>query len=90
MVYVNMIFQVQDFNKWKTAFDSNTEARKKGGLIGGTRVLQDVFDPKKIVIFAEWENKEKAKEFFSSDALKQRMKDAGVIGVPTVHILNEK
>ena len=90
MVFVNMILQVQDYVKWRAAFDSNIAARKKGGLIGKTKVLQEVSDPKKVVIFAEWESKEKAKEFFSSDALKQRMKDACVIGAPTVHILNEK
>jgi len=80
--------KVEDFEKWKSVFEENSNFRKEAGA-QSHRVFQDAQDPNKLTIMFEWESVEKAKEFFRSEEVKQKMKEAGVIEDPQIHFINE-
>ena len=88
MTYVLVIHKVEDYNKWKSAYDENGAMRKTYGSKGAF-VFHNSNDPNHIVVMTEWKNMEKAKEFAESEELKIAMQKAGVIGQPAVYYLEE-
>jgi heme-degrading monooxygenase HmoA len=88
MTYLLVIHKVEDYEKWKSAYDEYDAMRKTYGSKGAF-VFHNSKDPNHIVIMIEWENMEKAKEFAESEDLKISMQKAGVIGQPAVYYLEE-
>ncbi len=80
--------KVKDFAAWKLAFDEHAAVRKTAGL-SKAHVLQAVDDPNAVTVLLDFTDAAKAKAFGTSDELKARMKSAGVIGKPEIHILNK-
>jgi quinol monooxygenase YgiN len=80
---VMIIHKVKDYAAWKTAFDSHLQARKDAGMIGHV-LMRGAADPNLVVIWAPASDIEKAKAFFASKDLKDKMKQAGVQGKPDV------
>lgn len=88
MVKTVMYHKVQDFDKWKAAFDAFIEVRKKGGEIDfSVGTLQS--EPNTACVINTWESLEKFEAFFGAEELKAAMGAAGVLEAPTVIILNE-
>lgn len=75
--------EVEDFAKWKTAFDAHEAARKEGGAVGHS-VSQDPENPNLVYVWLPGNDDTKLKEFGASDGLKTAMKEAGVKGEPKV------
>jgi quinol monooxygenase YgiN len=87
---VNILIQekVKDFVEWKKVFDSAAGFRSSHG--GGTyQVFRDASDPNTITIINKWNSLENAQKFAHSPELKVIMENAGVMGAPTVHFLDE-
>jgi heme-degrading monooxygenase HmoA len=80
--------KVEDYNKWKPFFDEHSSFRTQNGSKGES-VFRSKNNPNEIFILFEWDNIENAQKFVQSDSLKEVMKDAGVIGMPEVHFLEE-
>jgi hypothetical protein len=80
--------KVRDFGKWKPFFDRHESARKTGGSKSAL-VFQNVEDPTDVFILFEWDSVENAKKFGMYEDLKKTMEQAGVIGIPHMHILKE-
>ena len=55
----------------------------------GGKVFRSVDDPNDIFILLEIDNIENGKKFVSSDATKEAMKNAGVVGMPAIHFIEE-
>ena len=79
---------VEDYGKWKTSFDEHSSFRSDNGSKGG-KVFRSVNDPNELFVLLEWESVEGIQKFSQSDDLKKVMKEAGVIGMPDIHILEE-
>jgi quinol monooxygenase YgiN len=88
MMHVLVRHKVSDFNRWKDAFDSHLSARKRAGETG-FRLFQSVDDPREVVLLLDWESKEEARKFMSSDELRSAMEKAGVVGAPEVQYLED-
>jgi heme-degrading monooxygenase HmoA len=88
MPYMLFRHKVQDYERWKAAFDAHGASRKASGSKGG-RLLRNAEDPKELVIFFEWDDMQKARQFAQSDDLRKAMQGAGVIGKPDIHFLEE-
>ncbi len=71
--------RTDDFNKWKTMFDSMEPVRRKYGSTGSS-VFRGHADPNEIVIFTHWGNQDQAKKYGQSDELKEAMNKGGVTG----------
>ena len=88
MVSVLVMHRVADFGKWKPFYDGHAATRMKSGC-KAARVLRSSNDPNSIVLLFEWDSAENAMKFGMSEDLKKTMMEAGVLGKPDFHILDE-
>jgi len=78
--------KVSDYGKWRPEFDSHS-AMQKANCLSNPRVLRSADDKNEIVIIFDTTDTKKANEFATSSDLKDVMKKAGVIDVPTMYFL---
>ena len=88
MAYILVQHTIEDYAKWKQAFDEHQPTREVSGSKGGF-ILRDANNPNQLTVLLEWDNLENARTFSSSDELREAMQRAGVLGPPTVSFLNE-
>ena len=86
MPYVLIRHKVNDFPKWKSAYDAHSGARQKAGL-QEEHLLRNSEDPNEVILLFEAQDIQKAKEFAGSSDLREAMKNAGVIDKPDVYFL---
>ena len=88
MAYVLVQHKVEDYNKWKAAFEEHSNFRSQNGSKGG-KVFQNADNPNELFVLLEWESFESAQRFIQSDNLKDAMQQAGVVGMPAIHFVEE-
>jgi heme-degrading monooxygenase HmoA len=88
MSYILVQHSVEDYARWKAAFDENGAARQAGGSKGAF-VLRNAEDPNQVTVMLEWDGLDRARAFASSDELREAMQRAGVTGPPNVYFLEE-
>jgi heme-degrading monooxygenase HmoA len=88
MPYILVQHSVEDYDKWKAAFDEQGATRRAAGSKGGF-VLRNADDPNQITVLLGWDNLEKARAFAGSNDLREAMQRAGVTGPPTLYFLDE-
>ena len=66
MVHVLVRHKVSDYNRWKEAFDSHLNARKRAGETG-FRLFHNVEDMREIFLLLDWQSVEEARKFMTSD-----------------------
>ena len=74
---------VQDYRKWRPAFDEDLGRQKASGLVNPA-VYRSADDNNLILIIWDVEDRQKAAAFLTTPALKAAMKQAGVVGEPEV------
>ena len=79
--------KVANFTKWKVAYDSHDSIRHAHGLTNYI-LGRGTDNPNIVVIFLKMADVDKAKELVASPELKERMKKAGVLGMPTFTFLD--
>lgn len=72
---------VSDFDKWKSVFDENEQARRAGGILGH-HVNRGEDDPNLVTVYLAVADIDAARAFAASDDLRERMKQAGATGPP--------
>jgi len=85
MVHIIAKLKVESYDKWKHVFDERKSLRKQAGSKEGT-LYRDHDDPNKLVILFDWENMEKAKEFFISESLQKALQKGGAELVETIYL----
>ena len=88
MNYLLVHHQVNDFTKWKVAYDAHSDARQKAGL-KEVSLLHGQNDENDVTLLFEAKDMAKAKEFASSSDLKDVMQKAGVVGKPDISLLKD-
>ena len=88
MSFMLVRHKVKDFDKWKPLYDEHAEVRKKSGS-KSARLFRNANNPNEILILFEWESLGKARKFASSENLRQKMQEAGVLEKPDIYFLNE-
>lgn len=78
--WVIMNFKVEDYEKWLKDFDEGETLRSDAGLID-VIVARNIDHPLKIQVILDIKDLKKAKALMTSEILKERMKNAGVIGI---------
>jgi hypothetical protein len=89
MAHMFIRHKVQDFDKWKPVYDSHQQARAAAGL-QELHLWRNGDDPNDIFLLFEVADVEKAKAFARSSDLKERMRDAGVMGAPDIFFLSSR
>jgi hypothetical protein len=84
-----VIHEVKDFDAWKPVFDSHIEARKQAGVLG-EGVMRGVDNDKLVMVYLPASDPEKVKALVESKELKDKMKEGGVKGKPTVLIFKDE
>lgn len=87
MVYLLVQHQVKDFKSWKKYFDSFQKNRTEGGELSA-QVFHTINNPQDVIVLCKWSSREKLEEFAASQALKEGMQEAGVIGKPHIQFLH--
>jgi heme-degrading monooxygenase HmoA len=79
---------VEDFDKWKAAFDKHAKIRKDAGSKGGT-VYRNAEDPNHVTVVLKWDDADNARAFAGSAELREAMQQAGVTSAPTAFFLEK-
>jgi len=74
---------VADFDSWLAAFDAHEDARRAAGILGH-HINRAEGDPNEFSVFMGLSDLNRAKEFATSDELRERMKASGVVGAPEI------
>lgn len=88
MSYMLVQHEVEDFARWKAVFDSKVDLRQANGEVSA-QIFHDAQDSNKLTLLFEWDSLEHARQYAQNPALKAAMQEAGVMGPPTIHFLNE-
>ena len=88
MSYVLIRHKVKDYATWKPLFDEHAATRRAAGSKGGY-LMRNADDPNELVVVFEWDNLDKARQFTSSDDLRQTMERAGVADQPDIYFLEQ-
>lgn len=88
MAYVFVKHIVKNYTDWKSAFDAFIETRRAGGE-KSFQIFHPDDEPNNLFLMFEWDSLDNARKFMSSEDLKNKMKEAGVIEEPQIHFLNE-
>ena len=80
--------KVKDFAAWKTVFDADEPNRRAAGFMGHAIMTDSAEKPKTVSLWLPTNDLAKAEEFGKSKELAAKMKEAGVIGKPTMTYLN--
>ena len=88
MPYLLIRHKVEDYERWKKAFDDDEANRRASGSHGG-HLLRDKDDPNLITILLEWDDEDSLRSFMESDTLQERMRSGTVTGEVEMDILDE-
>lgn len=88
MITVLVQITVKDFAQWKIEFDGNAPAREKAGQ-KSVQIFVDEINNHNITGLFEWDDSERARDFFESDELKEVMEKSGVSTNPKIHYLTK-
>jgi heme-degrading monooxygenase HmoA len=88
MQHVLIRLTVADYAKWKPVFDEYKSVRKTSGSQGG-RLFRSKDNANEVSILWEWDTLDNARQFFTSQDLRETMQRAGVTGLPEVYYLDE-
>ena len=88
MSYVLIRHKVADYAKWKRAVQSCADWRKASGELS-FQVFRSAKAANDLTVICRWASAAQMRNFVASAELRQRMKDAGVIGKPEVHFFKQ-
>lgn len=74
---------VQDYGAWRKAYDGFDGERRTMGVTGHA-VFQAADNPNDVTAWHDFPSLESARAFVGSDRLKEVMRGAGVVGMPTI------
>ena len=88
MAYMFVRHSVQDYEAWKSIFDSVGYLRRSSGE-KSYQILSQDDDSNSLVALFEWDNLDNARTYAASPELKEAMERAGVTSKPEISFLKE-
>jgi len=88
MAYMLCRLKVEDYVKWKSAFDQAISIRKTAGSKGGY-IFRNADDANEVLLLLECDDLGKFRQFMQSPELRDRMQESGVVGPPELCFLEE-
>ena len=80
--------KVEDYAKWKSAFDEFAAARKAAGQ-KSYQLFRSLDDPNTLVLLAEYDSLDNMRKFSQSDELREAMQQSGVTDPGMAYELEE-
>ena len=78
--------QVADYARWRPAFDAGASARKAAGALGH-HVNRGADDGNSVAVYLPAVDRARLETFLADDALRARMREAGVMGTPSIMLV---
>jgi hypothetical protein len=88
MIHVLVHHEVADYKSWRSVFDASLDFRHHGGQCS-CRIFRKAGNPNDLTLLFEGEDMERAKRYMTSDELRTKMQQAGVVGAPEINYLAE-
>lgn len=88
MVRMFIRHPVEDYDRWRQAYDDFESHRREGG-VKGAQVHRNVDDGNDITVWHDFEDAETARAFANDEELKEAMGAAGVAGPPDIWFVEE-
>jgi quinol monooxygenase YgiN len=88
MIQVLVHHQVADYRNWRSVFDAALDFRHDGGECS-CRIFRKAGNPNDLTLLFEWDDMEKAQRYMTSDELRKKMQQSGVLGAPGIQYLAE-
>jgi quinol monooxygenase YgiN len=88
MTYTQVRLDVTDYAKWRAGFDATAALRRTYGATGNDQFYRDHENPNTVTAILEWEDGQRAGQYFQSPALKEAQQKAGVTNMIETHILD--
>lgn len=85
MIKVFIRHKVEDFAKWKKAFDDFLPQRKAGGELSYS-IGNVPNEPNNLCVTFEWDSVDNANTFLGSEELRAAMQEATVIEAPEIFV----
>lgn len=85
MTYLIGKSAVEDFEKWRSTFQTNESYRSEHGE-RGYQVFQSVDDPNEVTVLFKWDENKDPRAFFESEQMRKIMAEAGLIGRPDMTV----
>ena len=79
--------RVQDYDAWREAYDA-FDRQSRG--VRREAVYQNLSDPNEVTVTFDFDDRESAEAFITSDDLRERMQEAGVILPPTFWFTSQR
>lgn len=89
MATVLIRHRVENYERWKKAYDDFAEVRRSGGE-QSYAVYGEMGDDNNVYAMVDYATVEEAHAFFGSEQLKSAMGEAGVTEAPDIVFLNAK
>jgi len=77
---------INDYAKWRPAFDKHKSLRDNAGLTH-VRIYRDADNANEIIVWSETADVAKAREALNSPEIRNAMQEAGVGGPAKVHVI---
>jgi quinol monooxygenase YgiN len=90
MQYTVTILKLSDYAEWKSGFDSEggVALRKDSGM-KSYQVFRAEDDPNTVVLLAEWDDLDNAREHMQSDKIRQIHQQLGLPEMPETYYVEE-
>jgi heme-degrading monooxygenase HmoA len=88
MAYMYARHTVEDYDAWKSVFDSVSDLRQQNGE-RSYQILRQGNGSGELIILFEWDSLDNAQRYAASPELREAMERAGVIGKPEILFLEE-
>jgi hypothetical protein len=85
-VAVIIVHKVENWDKWKAAFDDHAGARKDAGVVGH-QINRGVDDANMVAVYMPGSDGDRLKALLVGDDIKAKMQEAGVAGPPMVSFM---
>jgi antibiotic biosynthesis monooxygenase (ABM) superfamily enzyme len=88
MAYMFVRHSVQDYEAWKSVFESVSDLRRRNGE-ESYQILREGNGSSELVALFQWDNLDNARRYAASPELREAMQRAGVVGKPEILFLEE-
>lgn len=88
MPYTLVRGHVEEFPRWRRAFEEEAEAREEAGSRGG-HLFRAAEDPNTVVAFLAWDDLDRARDYLASDSARDVWRAGGLDGEPETEYLEE-
>jgi hypothetical protein len=78
--------KIGDYAKWRPVFDKHKALRDKAGFTN-TQIYRQADSANEILIWSDVGDVAKAREALTGQEIRSAMQEAGVFGVPKIHVI---